>query len=95
MEEGLVTQCRNWAVSWMTGVQFLAGSMMGFFLLATMSIPALGPIQSPIQWVPGVPSPGVKRLGCEADHSSPSTAEVKNGGAIPASLHCLHGTVLN
>jgi hypothetical protein len=28
-------------------------------------------------------SPGVKRQGCEADHSSPSSAEVKNGRAIP------------
>jgi hypothetical protein len=26
---------------------------------------------------------GVKRLGREADHSPPSNAEVKNGGAIP------------
>jgi hypothetical protein len=26
---------------------------------------------------------GVKRLGREADHSLPSRAEVKNGGAIP------------
>jgi hypothetical protein len=27
--------------------------------------------------------PGVRRPGREADHSSPSNAEVKNGGAIP------------
>jgi hypothetical protein len=26
---------------------------------------------------------GVKRQGCEADHSSPSSADVRNGGAIP------------
>jgi hypothetical protein len=25
----------------------------------------------------------IKRQGCEADHSPPSSAEVKNGGAIP------------
>jgi hypothetical protein len=31
-----------------------------------------------IQWVPDVPSLGVKRLGHEADHSYPSSAEVKN-----------------
>jgi hypothetical protein len=31
------------------------------FLLAAASRPALGPTQSPIQWVPAVISPGVKR----------------------------------
>jgi hypothetical protein len=31
--------------------------------------------------------PGVKRQGHEADHSSPSSAEVKNGGAIPPLPH--------
>jgi hypothetical protein len=31
----------------------------------------------------GAISPEVKRPGREADHSSPSSAEVKNGGAIP------------
>jgi hypothetical protein len=39
---------------------------------------ALGPTQSPIQWVPGAVSLGVKRLGREADHSPPSSADVKN-----------------
>jgi hypothetical protein len=28
------------------------------------------------------PFPGVERSGCEGDHLSPSTVEVKNGGAI-------------
>jgi hypothetical protein len=32
-------------------------------------------------------SPGVKRQVREADHSPPSRAEVKNGGAIPLLLH--------
>jgi hypothetical protein len=31
-----------------------------------------------IQWVPGALSPGVKRQGREADHSPPTSAEVKN-----------------
>jgi hypothetical protein len=39
---------------------------------------ALGPTQPPIQWVPEALSLGVKRLGREADHSPPSSAEVKN-----------------
>jgi hypothetical protein len=44
----------------------------------TVSRPALGPTQPPIKWVPGALSVGVKRLGREADHSPPSSAEVKN-----------------
>jgi hypothetical protein len=38
--------------------------------------PALGSTQPPIQWVPGVISPRVKRPRHEADHSPPSEAEV-------------------
>jgi hypothetical protein len=52
------------------------------FLFSTTSRPALGPTQPPIQWVPGV-----KLQGREADHSPPSSAEVKNGGAIPSLPH--------
>jgi hypothetical protein len=36
-----------------------------------------GPTQPPIQWVPGALSPGAKRQGREADHSPPTSAEVK------------------
>jgi hypothetical protein len=45
-------------------------------LLAPRPVP--GPIQPPIQWVPGADSPELKQPGCEADHQSPSSAEVKN-----------------
>jgi hypothetical protein len=37
----------------------------------------VGPTQPPIQWVPGTLSLGVKRSGRKADHSPPSSAEVK------------------
>jgi hypothetical protein len=47
------------------------------FSLTTASIPALGPYQPPIQWVPGTLSLGVRRPGRKADHSPPSSAEVK------------------
>jgi hypothetical protein len=50
---------------------------LGIFLFATASRPAVGLIQPPMQWVPGALSLGVKRPGCEADHSPPSNAEVK------------------
>jgi hypothetical protein len=56
-------------------------------LNSTESRPALGPTQPPIQWVRGALSPMVKRPGREADQSPPSTAEVKNGGAISPLPH--------
>jgi hypothetical protein len=43
----------------------------------TASRTALRPTQPPIQWVPGALSLGVRRPGREADHSPPSSAEVK------------------
>jgi hypothetical protein len=56
-------------------------------VLSTATIPALGPTQPPIQWIPGALSLGVKRPGREADHSPPSSAEIKNGVAIPPLPH--------
>jgi hypothetical protein len=51
---------------------------LGIFLFTTASRPALDPTQLPFQWVPGALFPGVvKRPGHEADHSPPSSAEVK------------------
>jgi hypothetical protein len=50
---------------------------LGIFLFTTASRPALGPTQPPIQLVPGVLFLEVKRQGREADHSPPSSAEVK------------------
>jgi hypothetical protein len=50
---------------------------LGIFLFTTASTTSLGPTQPPIQWVPEALSLGVKRLGHEADHSPPSSAEVK------------------
>jgi hypothetical protein len=51
---------------------------LGIFLFTTASKTALGPTQPPIQLVLGALSLGVKRLGREANHSPPSSAEVKN-----------------
>jgi hypothetical protein len=46
------------------------------FLFFTPSRLALGPTQPPIQWVPGVLSPGVKRPGRGTGHSPPTSAKV-------------------
>jgi hypothetical protein len=45
---------------------------------STSSRPARKPTQPPVQWVVGAVSPGVQKLWREADHSRPSSAEVKN-----------------
>jgi hypothetical protein len=43
--------------------------------------------QPHILWVPRVISPGVKRSGCDGDHSFPSNADVKLDGAITPLPH--------
>jgi hypothetical protein len=48
--------------------------MVKNFHFSMSSTPALGSTQ----WVPVALSLGVKRPGCEADHSFPNSAEVKN-----------------
>jgi hypothetical protein len=51
---------------------------MEFFLFATMSRPALGSTQPPIQLVPRAFTLGVKWPGHEADRSLPFSAKVKD-----------------
>jgi hypothetical protein len=50
---------------------------VGIFLFDTVSRPTLGPTQPPIQLIPVVLSLRVKRPERKADHSPPSSAEVK------------------
>jgi len=49
----------------------------------------------PIQWVPGALSLGVKRPDREADHLSPSSAEVKEGVELKPLPTRLHGVALS
>jgi hypothetical protein len=66
------------------------------FLFSTSSRQVLGPTQSPIQWVPGALSPGVKRPGRETDHSLPTSAEVKKTWIYTSNPPVrLHDVVLN
>jgi hypothetical protein len=58
---------------------------LGIFLFTTASRPVLGPTQPPIQWVPRALSLVLKRLGRDADHSTPSSAEVKK--CVELNLH--------
>jgi hypothetical protein len=69
---------------------------LGIFLFASASRPALGPTQPPIQWISGALSLVIKRPGREADHSPPSSAEVKNAWGYTSTPPIrLHGMVLS
>jgi hypothetical protein len=57
------------------GVRVLVGS--GIFSSTPSPDWLLGPTQPPNLWVPGALSPGVKRPRRQADHSPPTSAEVK------------------
>jgi hypothetical protein len=59
----------------------------GNFLPATASRPALGPTAA-THWAPGALSLGLKRLGREADHSLPCTAQVKNAWSCTTASPC-------
>jgi hypothetical protein len=78
------------ATDWKARVRFPAGLN---FMSSIGSRPALGTTHSPIQWVQETVSPGVKRQEREADHSPPSSVEVKKGGAILPM--CLAGVIRN
>jgi hypothetical protein len=80
-------------MGWTAGVRFLAGAKD--FLFSTAPRPALGPHPASYPLGTGALSPGVKRLGREADHSPPSSAEIENGGAIPPLSTRFHDVVLN
>jgi hypothetical protein len=66
-----------------------------FFCRGTASRPALGFTQPAIEWIQQPLSPGLKRLERETDHSCPSSAVVKNVGAVPPLPTSLHYLVLN
>jgi hypothetical protein len=63
--------------------RFYSRQRQYYSLFSIASTPVLGPTQPPIQWVPRTFAPGIKRPGHQADHTSPSSAEVKDSGAIP------------
>jgi hypothetical protein len=87
----LIVLCKAYKLCWCSSVHIVSDytvedQVTGFdsrqrqkiFPLVSVSRPALGPTQHPVQWVPGVLSPGRARPVRDADHSPPSSAEVKN-----------------
>jgi hypothetical protein len=68
-------------MGWMTKVQFLAGERDFSLFHSIQTSSSAHPASR------GFFPPGVKQLECEADDSPPSSAEVKNGGAIPPLPH--------
>jgi hypothetical protein len=87
----MILRSRNSSVGTATGYELDGrGSIAGggkIVLFSAAPIPALAPTQSPIQWILGALSQEVKRQEREADHSPPSSADVKNDGAISALPH--------
>jgi hypothetical protein len=82
----------SWTIGWSA---FDSRRELGIFLFHTASRPVLGPTEPPIQWVPGALSLGLKRPECEADHSPPYSAEVKE--CVELYLHSpirLYGVML-
>jgi hypothetical protein len=74
----LLSRSRDTSVSiadWMAGFQFPAGTRDCSLPYSVWNPPSL--------LSNGYRGFGVKRPGREADHSPPSSAEVRNGGAIP------------
>jgi hypothetical protein len=81
-------------MGWMIGVLGFVGA--GNFCLYHHVQNSSGATQTPVQWLPGAFSLGVKWLGHEADHSPPSSAEVKNAWSYTSTPSiCLHGVVLS
>jgi hypothetical protein len=59
---GVAQSVQCLATDWTTGQsKFVPRQRQKIFHLASVSRPALGPTQPPVQWVPWVLSPGVKR----------------------------------
>jgi hypothetical protein len=74
-------------MGWTIGVLgFNSRRGQGNFLFTTASRTALGPTQPLNQWVKGALSLGVKWPGHEADHSPPSSAEIKNAWRYTSTL---------
>ena len=80
--DGVVGIATNY---WLDDPRFESRQGQKIFHFSRTSKPAVGSTQPSVQWAPAVLS-GLKWQGREADHTSPSGAEVKNEWS------CLNGT---
>jgi len=79
-----------------SGFNSRQGQLRDFFLFAAASRPALDPNQPLTQWLSVFFSRGQSGPGREADHSPPSSAEVKNAWSYTSTYPIrLYGKVLN
>jgi hypothetical protein len=74
-------------MGWTAGIRFPAGVRHFSLLYSIQTDSGAHSASCPVG--NGGSFPGVKRPGREADHSPPSSAEVKNGGALPPLPHTL------
>jgi hypothetical protein len=65
---------------------FESWKVQEIFLSSKMSRLTLGPIQPLIQWMLGALSLRIKQLGCDANHSPPSSVDVKYDGNYTSAL---------
>jgi hypothetical protein len=72
------SQYSNWLGVGLPRVRSSSPGRGKIFFISTSSRPVLEPIHLSIQWVPVVLSLGVKRRRRDADHSPPSSADIKN-----------------
>jgi hypothetical protein len=86
---------QRWATGWM--IEFrVRGGAGNIFSSPPRPDLLWGPTQPPIQWVLGALSVGVKWSEREADHSLPSSADVKNAWSYTSTPAIyFHGVVLS
>jgi hypothetical protein len=72
-------------MGWIAGVRFPARANIYSFSISSTQV--LRSTHPPTQWIPNALSPRVKRSGRESDHSPPSSADLKNSGAVPLLNH--------
>jgi hypothetical protein len=71
------SRCSDWLLAGRHKGRNSSPSRFKSFHFSVSSRPALWSTQPPIQWVKGTLSQVIERLGREADHSSPTSAEVE------------------